>query len=34
MKNTLSLWGLGALLASSLLATDAAAQAGITPITF
>ncbi|MGX9221604.1 family 43 glycosylhydrolase [Massilia varians] len=34
MKNTLSLWGLGALLASSLLATDAAAQAGFTPITF
>lgn len=34
MKNTLSLWGLGALLASSLLATDAAAQAGNIPITF
>ncbi|MFC0252212.1 family 43 glycosylhydrolase [Massilia consociata] len=34
MNKTLSLWGLGALLASALLAPDAAAQAGFTPITF
>lgn len=34
MKNTLSLWGLGALLAASLASPDAAAQAGFTPITF
>ncbi len=34
MKNTLALWGMGALLASSLLSQNAAAQAGFTPITF
>ncbi len=34
MKDTLALWGLGALLASSLLSPNAAAQAGFTPITF
>ncbi|RZA34329.1 MAG: glycoside hydrolase family 43 [Lysobacteraceae bacterium] len=34
MKNTLTLWGMGALLASSLLAPNAAAQAGFTPISF
>ena len=34
MKNTLALWGMGALLASSLLSPNAAAQAGFTPITF
>lgn len=34
MQKTLSLWGMGALLASSLMATNAAAQAGFTPITF
>lgn len=34
MKNTLALWGIGALLASSLLSPNAAAQAGFTPISF
>ncbi|MFC5459354.1 family 43 glycosylhydrolase [Massilia niabensis] len=34
MKNISSLWGIGALLASSLLPLQAAAQAGFTPITF
>jgi arabinan endo-1,5-alpha-L-arabinosidase len=34
MKNTLALWGMGALLASSLLSPNAAAQAGFTPISF
>ncbi|MET0983347.1 MAG: family 43 glycosylhydrolase [Telluria sp.] len=34
MKNIFSLWGIGALLASSLLPLQAAAQAGFTPITF
>ncbi len=34
MKNTLSLWGMGALLATSLLSSQAAAQAGFTPVTF
>lgn len=34
MKNTLSRWGLGALLAASLASPNAAAQAGFTPISF
>lgn len=34
MKNTLALWGMGALLASSLVSPNAAAQAGFTPISF
>jgi arabinan endo-1,5-alpha-L-arabinosidase len=34
MQKTLSLWGMGALLASSLMSTNAAAQAGFTPVTF
>jgi arabinan endo-1,5-alpha-L-arabinosidase len=34
MKNTLSQWGLGALLAASLASPNAAAQAGFTPISF
>lgn len=34
MKNTLALWGIGALLASSLVSPNAAAQAGFTPISF
>ena len=34
MKKPFSFWGIGALLASSLLSLDAAAQAGYTPVSF
>ncbi|QOY94287.1 family 43 glycosylhydrolase [Massilia sp. UMI-21] len=34
MKNTLSLWGMGALLAASLASSHAAARPGVTPISF
>lgn len=34
MQKIFSLWGIGALLASSLISLNAAAQAGFTPITF
>lgn len=34
MKNTVALWGMGALLASALLCPNTAAQAGLAPITF
>jgi arabinan endo-1,5-alpha-L-arabinosidase len=34
MNHTLATWGMGAILASSLLSPNAAAQAGFTPISF